>query len=93
MVLAGLALILPGVLMPAFSRVFVDNVLVGGITEWLTPLLTAMAVTLVFLVALSWLQQYALFRLGQKLALTSSGRFFWHVLRLPVAVLRPAVRG
>ncbi len=83
-VLAGLALILPGVLMPAYSRVFVDNILVGGITEWLTPLLTAMAVTLVFLVALSWLQQYALFRLGQKLEVTSSGRFFWHVLHLPV---------
>ena len=83
-VLAGLALILPGLLMPAYSRVFVDNILVGGITEWLPPLLTAMAVTLVFLVALSWLQQYALFRLAQKLELTSSGRFFWHVLHLPV---------
>jgi NHLM bacteriocin system ABC transporter peptidase/ATP-binding protein len=83
-VLAGLSLILPGLLMPAYSRVFVDNILVGGITEWLPPLLTAMAVTLVFLVALSWLQQYVLFRLAQKLELTSSGRFFWHVLHLPV---------
>ncbi len=83
-VLAGLALILPGVLMPAYSRVFVDNILVGQINDWLPPLLTAMAVTLVFLVALSWLQQYVLFRLGQKLEVSSSGRFFWHVLHLPV---------
>ncbi len=35
-VLAGLALIVPGLLIPAFSRIFVDSVLVGGFTiGWL----------------------------------------------------------
>ena len=84
-VLAGLALILPGVLLPTFSRVFVDNILVGDVTEWLPPLLTAMVVTLVFLVVLTWLQLSVLFRLGQKLEVAASGQFLWHVLHLPVA--------
>ena len=30
-VLAGLALIIPGLLIPAFSRIFVDDILVGGL--------------------------------------------------------------
>ncbi len=83
-ILAGLALILPGVLLPTFTRVFVDNVLVGGISDWLSPLLTAMGTTLLFLVALTWLQQSVLLRLGLKLEVAASGRFLWHVLHLPV---------
>ncbi|MEP6629051.1 MAG: ABC transporter transmembrane domain-containing protein [Lapillicoccus sp.] len=82
--LAGLALILPGVLLPTFTRVFVDDVLVGGITDWLSPLLTAMGTTLFFLLALTWLQQSVLLRLGLKLEVAASGRFLWHMLHLPV---------
>ena len=37
------------------------------------------------LLVLAGLQQYVLFRLGQRLQLTASGRFFWHVLHLPVS--------
>lgn len=84
-VLAGLLLIIPGLLIPTFSRLFVDAILVGGLDEWLRPLLVAMAATLLLLLGLSWLQQYVLFRLGQRLEVTASARFFWHVLHLPVA--------
>ena len=84
-VLAGLALIVPGLLIPAFSRIFVDNVLVGGLDEWLRPLILAMSVTLLLLLGINWLQQYCLFRLGQKLELSAASRFFWHVLHLPIA--------
>ncbi len=84
-VLAGLMLIIPGLLIPAFSRIYVDDVLGGGLEGWLGPLVLAMVLTLVLLLVLSGLQQYVLFRLGQRLQLTASARFFWHVLRLPLA--------
>ncbi|MDQ6774430.1 MAG: NHLP family bacteriocin export ABC transporter peptidase/permease/ATPase subunit [Candidatus Dormibacteraeota bacterium] len=83
-VVAGLCLVLPGLLIPAFTKIFINGYLVGGLADWLRPLLLAMGFTLALQIALSWLQQYHLMRLGQKLALSSAGRFFWHVLRLPI---------
>jgi len=83
-VLAGLALVIPGLVIPMFSRVFVDNYLVGGLKNWIAPLLAGMALTALMRAALTWLQQYYLLRLETKLALTTSSQFFWHVLRLPI---------
>jgi NHLM bacteriocin system ABC transporter peptidase/ATP-binding protein len=82
--LAGLALVIPGMVAPIFSKVFVDNVLLENRREWLGPLLLAMAATALFAGALTWLQQTYLLRLETRMALSSSSRFLWHVLRLPV---------
>lgn len=83
-VIAGLALVLPGLVVPAFTRIFVDDVLVRSLDSWLRPLLLAMVLTALVRGALTWLQQHYLLRLETRLALTTSSRFFWHVLRLPV---------
>jgi NHLM bacteriocin system ABC transporter peptidase/ATP-binding protein len=82
--LAGLALVVPGMVAPIFSKVFVDNVLLQNHREWLGPLLLAMAATAVLSGLLTWLQQAYLLRLETRIALSSSSRFLWHVLRLPV---------
>jgi NHLM bacteriocin system ABC transporter peptidase/ATP-binding protein len=83
-VLATLALIIPGLAIPTFARVFVDQVLIGGMTNWLGPLLIGMALTAALRAALTWLQLSYLLRLETRLALGAAGRFFWHVLHLPV---------
>jgi NHLM bacteriocin system ABC transporter peptidase/ATP-binding protein len=83
-ILTGLFLVLPGLLIPTFTRVFVDEVLVSRREVWLRPLLIGMGVTAVFRALLTWLQQWALVRLQMKVALSSSGKFLWHVLRLPM---------
>ncbi len=83
-VLAGLALVIPGLVIPAFAKGFVDEVLVAKHEYWFKPLLLAMAVTTVLQYSLTWVQQTYLLRLETRLALSSSSRFFWHVLRLPV---------
>jgi NHLM bacteriocin system ABC transporter peptidase/ATP-binding protein len=82
--LATLALALPNLVAPVFTRVYIDNVLIGGLHHWLSPLLVAMSATLVIKALLTWLQQSTLLRLETRLALGSSGKFFWHVLRLPM---------
>lgn len=83
-VLAGLFLVIPGLLIPTFSKIFVDNILIGRMTDWLRPLLIGMGLTVLLRAALTWLQEYYLLRLETKLALTSSAKFFRHVFRLPV---------
>jgi NHLM bacteriocin system ABC transporter peptidase/ATP-binding protein len=82
--LAGLALVVPGLITPTFSRIFVDDYLVRGMKDWFKPLLVAMALTVFLRAALVWLQQFCLLRLQTKLSVAGAGRFFWHVLRLPV---------
>jgi NHLM bacteriocin system ABC transporter peptidase/ATP-binding protein len=83
-VLAGLALVVPGMTIPIFGTVFVDQVIVAGRHDWLGPLLLAMVVVLLLGGVLTWLQLYHLTRLETKLAVGSSAKFLWHVLRLPV---------
>src|ERR1035437_5602919 len=83
-VLASLALVIPGLVMPVFTQVFVDSYLVGRMDDWVKPLLLGMALTALLRASLTWLQQSQLLRMEMRLALTASGIFFWHVLRLPV---------
>src|SRR5262249_25032250 len=82
-VLTSLLLVVPGLVIPAFSKVLVDDVLIHGFRDWVRPLLLAMALTAVLRAALTWIQQAYLLRLETRLAVSASGKFFWHVLRLP----------
>jgi NHLM bacteriocin system ABC transporter peptidase/ATP-binding protein len=83
-VLAGLALVIPGLLVPTFSRVFVDDVLVKGMGDWVRPLAWFMAATAAVMALLTLLQQRYLLRLETRLAIGTSARFLWHVLHLPL---------
>lgn len=84
-ILASLALVIPGLMIPVFSQVFVDNYLIGRLDGWIRPLLLGMLLTALMRGILTWLQQKYLLRLEMHLSLTSSSAFIWHVLRLPVS--------
>lgn len=55
-ILAGFLLVLPGLAMPVFSQVFVDEVLVENRTEWLRPLILGMLLTTGFQLILTLLR-------------------------------------
>ncbi|MGY8778626.1 MAG: cysteine peptidase family C39 domain-containing protein, partial [Longimicrobiales bacterium] len=67
-ILAGLALVFPGLIVPTFSRVFIDQILIQRLDSWIVPLLTGMALTAVLRGVLTWLQSYYLLRLKTKLS-------------------------
>ncbi|MEI6638826.1 MAG: NHLP family bacteriocin export ABC transporter peptidase/permease/ATPase subunit [Chlorobium sp.] len=83
-VLVSLLLVIPGLVVPSFLRIFIDYVLVKGMNGWMQPLLVGMLVTAVLQGSLAWLQQHYLLRAETKLALTSSTKFFNHVFALPI---------
>ena len=82
--LTGLLLIVPNIVNPAFTRVFIDQYLIGDKTNILRPLLSCMAVSIGFMILMLWLQRHFLLRLETKLALTTSAKFFTHVVKLPM---------
>ena len=77
-------MVVPGILIPGFTLIFIDHYLVNEDRDWLRPLLVGMLVTFVALGALHWLLLYSLRRIELRLALANSARFLWHVLRLPI---------
>lgn len=84
-VLVSLFLVIPGLIIPSFTQVFIDKYLVHGISDFVMPLLLVMGGVLLVNAALVYLQQYYLLRLETKLALTTSSKFLWHVFHLPIA--------
>lgn len=83
-ILCGLFLVIPGLVIPTFSRIFIDEYLVGGRESFIRPLLVGMGLTAVLRMILTYLQEYYLLRMETKLAITTSSDFFNHILRLPV---------
>ncbi len=84
-ILCGLFLVIPGLVIPTFSRIFIDEYLVGGRETFIRPLLFGMGLTAVIRMALTYFQEYYLLRMETKLAITTSSDFFNHILRLPVS--------
>ncbi len=92
-VLASLLLLLPRLAAPILTGLFVDRCLVAGQSDWIMPLLEGMALTAILGAGLTWLQGYYLLRLETKLALTSSYRFFRHLMSLPYEFFTHRYRG
>ena len=83
-VLAGLAMVIPGLIIPTFYKIFVDDILVKGLVDWIQPLLIAMGATALVYGLLTWLRQAYLLRLETRLALSTSSKFLLHVFKLPM---------
>ncbi|CAO3438050.1 NHLP family bacteriocin export ABC transporter peptidase/permease/ATPase subunit [Azospirillum doebereinerae] len=81
---ASVALVLPGIALPAFTKAFVDEVLIGGQRGWLVPLLLGMTATALLRGLLTALQQGALLKLETKFAMVLASRYLWRLLQLPV---------
>ena len=84
-VVLGFLLVIPGLAIPVFSQVFVDQILVEDRTDWLRPLLLGMLITTLTQGFLFSQQRRFLRQLQIKLAASMSSRFFWHLLKLPVS--------
>ncbi len=84
-ILASLFLVIPGLVIPSFTQIFVDQFLVNSRESFVMPLLLAMGGVLLIHSSLIFIQQYYLLRLETKLALTTSSKFLWHIFHLPTS--------
>jgi NHLM bacteriocin system ABC transporter peptidase/ATP-binding protein len=84
LIVISLTLVVPGIAIPAFSRIFVDDILIRHADRWLMPLLIGMAVTAIARAFITACQHSLLLRLETKLTVTMISRFLLHVLSLPM---------
>lgn len=80
----GLLLVFPGLLLPLFSKIFIDDVLNGGYTGWLTKLLVFMGACVILKMGLGYYRSLLLQKLKSKLILLSGHGFLQHLFRLPM---------
>ncbi len=83
--IVGFCLLIPGLSIPVFMRIFIDNILVSNILPWKAEFLMGLTIAMVLSAVLTCLQQYFLTRLNAKLSIRFSSDFLWHILRLPIS--------
>ena len=83
-IISGLFLVIPGLVIPTFSSIFVDDILLGKKDYWLRALVWGMVLTGVLQTILTYIKSQYLLKMQTKIAIVTSGKFLWHVLRLPV---------
>ena len=83
--LAGLALVFPGLLLPAVTQIFIDTVLIEQRMSWFRPLMIFMAGVVFLQGFMRICQVYYLRRFSLILTIKLSRRFLKHALGLPWA--------
>ena len=83
-VLMGFFLIIPGLASPVFTQIFLDDILTGKHADWMFNLCVAMTISFFIEGLLVWMRSWCLTRWQQKLTVSDSSSFFWHVLQLPM---------
>ena len=83
-IIAGLALVVPNIALPTFTKTFIDEVLVGKSYGWVVWIAAGILGSIAVQIVLLELEQHAILRLQAKLALANASRMLWHVLYLPM---------
>ncbi len=93
MALTTLITAMTGILSAVFSRLFLDELLPGGDSQLLRPLITGMLVTALIQIAAAWIQAIYSLRLNGKMDIVGSSTYMWKVLRLPMEFFSQRMAG
>lgn len=85
MIAIGLLLVFPGLIIPVFSQVFIDDILIGNNRSWMSIFLSVMAGTMLFQSLLTYYRGILLQKLQNKMSLVSAHSFLSHLFRLPMS--------
>jgi len=83
--LVSILLVIPGILIPGFAKIFIDDVLIDRMHGWLIPLIIGMLITAILRSLCTWLEQYYLLRLKIKLFYSGTKSFLSHIFKLPLS--------
>ena len=84
LLLLGICLILPGVLSPVFSQVFLDDILINNERSWMKWLLLFMILTCLYQAYFMFVKSRLTERFQSKMTLSSTDGMLYHLFRLPL---------
>jgi NHLM bacteriocin system ABC transporter peptidase/ATP-binding protein len=85
MLCVALLSIVPGLAIPYTVKLALDRIVLGGDGRLAIPLIASMTGMLALLCLLTGLQKWFLVRFESALTMSSSRRFVWHLLHLPIS--------
>ena len=80
----GLLLVFPGLVMPVTSQILLDDVIVGGNTEWFSAVIWCIVFLVIMQASLQYYRGIILQKLQNKMTLLSLHKFVSHLFRLPI---------
>jgi NHLM bacteriocin system ABC transporter peptidase/ATP-binding protein len=84
-VLCGLLLAIPGILLPAYTRIFIDQIITDRQSNWFVWLLVALIATLSVQALLQTLRNRCQLALRNRIAIRAMAAFVHRLLRVPLA--------
>lgn len=84
LLISGILLIATGLLLPGFSKIFIDDILLNDNSEWFAYLILGMVCTAVIRNVLSFFQQKFILNYKIDFVADKSGHLIWHLLHLPI---------
>ena len=80
----GLLLVFPGLVLPVISQILLDDVIVGGNTDWFSAVIWCFVFLVVMQAGLTYYRGIILQKLQNKMILLSLHKFVSHMFRLPI---------
>ncbi len=82
-----------GIIMPAFSRIFLDRLLTHENPDWLMPFIVAFAGIGIVQLIVAWIQAVYSLKINGKLAMVGNTTFMWKILRMPMEFFSQRMAG
>ncbi len=93
LILIGMGLLICQLASPVINQIFLDDILTGKQPNWMTNLLLAMTAAFILSGILTFMRSWCLTRWQEKLTLSESSSFFWHLLKLPMEFFQQRFAG
>lgn len=81
--IAGIILLIPGIVVPSFNKLFFDDIIILSQDQWFYPMISILAVFIILGCVLVYLQQWVLLKVELKSSITESYKFITHILKVP----------
>lgn len=82
-----------GILLSAFSRVFMDRLLTGADPDWLLPFIIGLSALALVRVVAAWIKAIYSIKIDGKMAVVGNMSYMWKILRLPMKFFSQRMAG
>lgn len=81
--IAGIILLIPGIVVPSFNKLFFDDIIILSQNQWFYPMITTLAIFIILGCILVYLQQWVLLKVELRSSISESYKFITHILKVP----------